>query len=300
MLFPTLLLLLPYLISANMWDNLHYGHGVPFQLPWNFSMLFSPTGFSNLIKYSIHTDTDHNGLSINTTSPAIANETAISQLKFNFTTGTMIAYSHQKGCVIVKNSSLVYNDFYSSLEGILELALLLNSYDKENIYKKVDVTQLLKLINVTGCVSNLALYFLNDRNLHLIESSFKSGNKSSFTVDKITHKNTGIGEFKAHPDWQCKKMKVIQVKGIDYVVPDRDDSIEDKSYQVIDDVDDDEGYEEEEQQQQHSDKNVNEQSESLVDLILDYIIPLNLSKSDRDAIHYYMAEFFINYIGCDK
>lgn len=293
MLISALLLLLPCLISANMWDNLYNGQGVPYQLPFDFDALLSPTGFSNILKYHIFTSTYNNGLSVNTTSPIAANSTVISQMKFNFTTGTMIAYSDQRGCVRIRNSSMVYADFYSTVEGMLEIALLMNSYDIVNMYRRVDVTQLLKVMNLTGCVSNLALYFLRDDYLRIIENHFTSGNKSSFTIDRITQTSVDLSEFTANADWQCQKMKIIQINGTNYVVNDYSNDDDDGD----DDSDDDNNNE---NLSENYDKNVTSQPESLIDLVLDYVIPINMDKNDRDQVHDFMEEFFVNYIGCRK
>jgi len=206
----------PLLTSANVWDNLFDGEGVPFELPFNFTALISPMDAQDHFKYHFISSTLYNALSINIT--ASINSTEIGKLKFDFNEGRLYVYSPAKGCLTSSFHELKF-DFYYRLEGLVELALLMNSRDNVGSYKKVGLAPEILALNISSCLKDVAFYFLGDNVLKLMEIEFTNKTKSTFIVETMEQQdNIPMEEFLPNPEWQCEEKYVVKIEGEYYVV----------------------------------------------------------------------------------
>jgi len=215
--FGAIIFILPLLASANVWDNLFDGEGVPFELPINFTAEITPANISQKIKYNLISSIVYNALSINMTSET-PNASIVTQFKFNFNLGFLWTYSEPKGCVRIYDPDLIFN-FYYRVEGLLELALLLTSRDLVEGYKRVEFDPKILSLDIAQCVDDFAMYFLDDKTLSRVDADFKNGTKSSFIIDSIGQKHqVSYKEFSPHSDWNCKELHQVEVDDTKYLV----------------------------------------------------------------------------------
>ena len=228
-----LLVLLPLLASANIWDNLYSGDGVPFELPYNFSMKLVPFDATNGLKYNLVTSIMYNSLSMNMTADTSNGTVLLTQFKFQFSKGHLYAYNEQKGCTVIHNPRMKM-DFYYNVEGLLELILVLNSQNMEDTYKKVDVSDLITILGIANCVKNISMYFASDKELSMIGTSLINGTSAGVYVQNMTTEQPLYSEFIPKPDWNCKVMEAIDIDGTDFVIEtganDIDESDEELKY----------------------------------------------------------------------
>ncbi len=217
------IVLLPVLfVSANVWDNLFDGEGVPFEVPVNFTAVITPTNISQKIKYNIISSVVFNALAINMTSetegPEGAPNATATQLKFNFNLGFLWMYSVPKGCVRIYDPDLIFN-FYYRLEGLVELALLLTSRDLVDEYKRVAFDPKILSLEIAECVNDVAFYFIDDKTLSRIEADFKNGTQAAFVIDSMGQKHdVSYKEFSPQSDWECKELNQVEFEDTNYLV----------------------------------------------------------------------------------
>lgn len=217
-----IIFILPFLASANVWDNLFGGEGVPFELPINFTAEIVPANISERVKYDMLSSVVYNALALNMTSETKSAQgvknSVVTQFKFNFNLGFLWTYSEPKGCVRIYDPDLIFN-FYYRVEGLLELALLLTSRDLVGGYKRIEFDPKILSLEIANCVNDVSLYFLDDKTLSRIDSDFKNGTKASFIINSIGQKhNVNYKDFSPHADWNCKELHQVEIQNEKYLV----------------------------------------------------------------------------------
>ena len=220
-LLTALLIILPLLINANVWDNLFLGQGITVKLPRNFRIVLSIQQSFGRVEFEIKGSSDMNCLSVSQRADVsgvlsifVSN---LVNFRGNFTDGTLHAYSRLKGCLSVQDEKLEL-DFYKLVMGYINIGTLLISKEREGDYYKLKSRDLYQMANVTNYVDNLDLTFYFDvasKDLKKIEVRVPNYEAYVFDVLKFEEYNSNYKDFIVPNFWKCDKETSIRLEGID-------------------------------------------------------------------------------------
>jgi hypothetical protein len=214
-----LFILLPLLANANIWDNIFLGQGLTFKLPKDFWMELSLNQPLGKLKFQIVGSSSLNSVSIiqgadiNPIMNLITSD--LLDYIFNFTNGTLFIHSPLKQCVAIQDEKLEI-DFYSKVQGYIDLATLLISKEEDGEYLKLSAKSLVHMVNSPGDLPDIAFYFdSKTENLKKIEFSIPNYPSYMLDVTRLDEYYPSYDEFTVPNSWSCEKEKLQKLDEID-------------------------------------------------------------------------------------
>lgn len=213
------LALLPFFVSANIWDNLFLGQGIAFRIPEDFQMVLSKKEGSTKVEFTILGSASLNSLSINiggdfSLVPKFLTSSVIAA-RANLTAGTMSIHSALKDCIPVEDERLNITGFYHLIEGYVELITLLLSRKEENNFYTLRANDLLEIVEVPSQwlaelnitkddFPELVLYFdMKTQQLKKIGVTLPDKRHYDLDVVKLERYKVKPADFVAPEDWKC-------------------------------------------------------------------------------------------------
>ena len=220
-LLAALLIILPLLNKANVWDNLFLGQGITVKLPRNFRTVLSIQQSFGRVEFEIIGSSDLNCLSVSQRAdvsgvPSIFVSNLIN-FKGNFTNGTLHAYSPLKSCISVQDQKIEL-DFYKLVMDYINLGTLLISKEREGDYYKLKSRDLHQMANITNYIDNIDFTFYFDvvsTDLKKIEAQVPNYASYVFDVLKLEEYNSNYKDFTVPKGWKCDEEASKRLEGVD-------------------------------------------------------------------------------------